>query len=87
MKLPLMFALASLFLASAAMAQTEPHPGACKADAQKLCSAEVRSRDKAKIQACLVANAEKVSANCRENLKAAKDAKDAKDNKDATTKK
>jgi hypothetical protein len=78
MKLPMMYALVSLCLVgAAAVAQTEPHPGACKTDARKLCSAEVSSRDQAKIQACLVANAEKASANCRENLKAAKAAKDA----------
>jgi hypothetical protein len=82
MKLPMLYALLSLCLVGAtAVAQTEPYPGACKADARKLCSAEVSSRDKDKIQACLVANAEKVSANCRENLKAAKAAKDAKDAK------
>ena len=39
---------------------------------------EAKTRDKAKIQACLVANAEKVSAPCRENLKAAQAAKAGK---------
>ena len=77
MKLPMMFAAVALTLAGAAAAQTAPHPGACKADAKKLCGTEVKSRDKAKIQACLVANAEKVSPDCRENLMAAKAAKAA----------
>jgi hypothetical protein len=78
MKLQMLFAVVSLNLAGAATAQTAPNPGACKADAQKLCGSEVRTRDKAKIQACLVANAAKVSVPCQENLKAAKAAQAAK---------
>lgn len=78
MKLQMLFVVASLSLAGAATAQTAPNPGACKADAQKLCGTEVRSRDKAKIQACLVANSAKVSTPCRENLMAAKAAQAAK---------
>lgn len=78
MKLPMMFALVSLGLASAAAAQTVPNPGACKADAKKLCETEARSRDKVKIQACLVSHAAEVSAPCQENLKAAKAAQAAK---------
>jgi hypothetical protein len=78
MKLPMMFALVSLGLAGAGAAETVPHPGACKADAKKLCGTEVKSRDKTKIQACLVSHAAEVSAPCQENLKAAKAAQAAK---------
>ncbi len=78
MKLQMLFAVVSLGLASAATAQTAPNPGACKADAQKLCGSEVRTRDKAKIQACLIANAAKASAPCQANLAAAKAAQAAK---------
>jgi hypothetical protein len=78
MKLQLVLAVMSLTIAGAAAAESVPHPGACKTDASKLCGTEVKTRDKAKIQACLVANAEKVSAPCRENLKAAQAAKAAK---------
>lgn len=78
MKLQMLFAVVSFSLAGAAAAQTAPNPGACKADAQKLCGSEVRSRDKAKIQACLAANAAKVSVPCQDNLKAAKAAQAAK---------
>jgi hypothetical protein len=78
MKLHLIVAAVSLTIAGAAAAQTVPNPGACKTDAKKLCGTEAKSRDKAKIQACLVANAEKVSAPCRENLKAAQAANAAK---------
>lgn len=78
MKLQMLFAVVSLSLAGAATAQTAPNPGACKADAKKLCGSEVRTRDKAKIQACLVANAAKASAPCQENLMAAKAAQSAK---------
>lgn len=77
MKLQLLAAVIALGLSGAAEAQTAPNPGACKADAKKLCGSEAKSRDKAKIQACLVANAEKVSTPCRENLKAAQAAKAA----------
>lgn len=78
MNLQMLFAVVSLSLASAATAQTAPNPGACKTDAKKLCGSEVRSRDKAKIQACLVANAAKVSVPCQDNLKAAKAAQAGK---------
>lgn len=78
MKLPMMIALVSLGLSGAAVAQSVPHPGACKVDAQKLCGPELKTRDKAKVQACLVANAAKVTAPCRENLMVAKEAKAAK---------
>jgi hypothetical protein len=78
MKLPLVIALVSLGLAGAGAAQTVPNPGACRTDAQKLCGTEMKTRDKSKVQACLVANAEKVTAPCRENLMVAKDAKAAK---------
>lgn len=78
MKLQMLFAIVSFSLAGAATAQTVPNSGACRTDAQKLCGSEVRTRDKAKIQACLVANAAKVSAPCQENLKAAKAAQAAK---------
>lgn len=75
MKFQLMFVVVSLGLAGAAAAQTAPHPGACKVDAKKLCGSEAKSRDKAKIQACLVAHSAEVSSDCRENLKAAQAAK------------
>jgi hypothetical protein len=78
MKTRLILAAALLSLTAAASAQTVTHPGACKADAMKLCGTEAKTRDKAKIQACLVANIEKVSPDCRENLKAAQAAKAAK---------
>jgi hypothetical protein len=78
MKLQMLFAVVSLSLAGHATAQTAPNPGACKADAQKLCGSEVRTRDKAKIQACLVGNVAKVSAPCHDNLMAAKTAQAAK---------
>ncbi len=77
MKLPILFATLSLVLAGAASAQSVPHQGACRADAQKLCGTEVKTRDKAKVQACLAANASKVTPDCRANLMAAKDAKAA----------
>jgi hypothetical protein len=78
MKLQIAFAVMVLGLAGAAVAQTAPNPGACKTDAKKLCGTEAKTRDKAKIQACLVANVDKVSAPCRDNLKAAQAAKAAK---------
>lgn len=78
MKLKMLFAVVSLSLTGAATAQTAPNPGACKADAQKLCGSEVRTRDKTRIQACLVANAAKASAPCQANLMAAKASQAAK---------
>lgn len=78
MKLPLLFALVSLGLAGAAAAQSVPNPGACKVDAKKLCGTELKTRDKAKVQACLVANAAQLTAPCRENLTVAKEAQTAK---------
>lgn len=78
MKLQMLVAVVSLGIAGAAVAQTVPNSGACKTDARKLCGTEAKTRDKAKIQACLVANVEKVSAPCRENLKAAQAAKAGK---------
>jgi hypothetical protein len=77
MKLQMLFAIVSLSLAGTAMAQSVPNPGACKADAQKLCGSEVKSRDKAKVQACLVANSAKVTKPCGENLMAIKAAQTA----------
>jgi hypothetical protein len=78
MKLQIVVAVMALGLAGAATAQSVPNPGACQTDARKLCGTEAKTRDKAKIQACLVANAEKVSAPCRDNLKAAQAAKAGK---------
>ena len=78
MKLPLVIALVSLGLAGAAAAQTVPNPGACRTDAQKLCGTEMKTRDKSKVQACLVANAAQLTAPCRENLTVAKEAQTAK---------
>lgn len=78
MKLPLMFALMSLAAAGAASAANVPNPGACKVDAQKLCGTELKTRDKAKVQACLVANAAQLTPPCRENLQVAKAAQAAK---------
>jgi len=77
MRLHVILTIASLFMAGAATAQTAPYPGACQADAKKLCGTEAKTRDKAKIQACLAANAAKVTPNCQANLKAAQAAKAA----------
>lgn len=81
MKLALLIGVVSLGLTGVAAAQSVPHQGACKADAQKLCGTELKSRDRAKVQACLAANAAKVSPNCAENLKAAEAAKAAQPTK------
>lgn len=78
MKLQLLVAVVALGLGAPGLAETAPHPGACKVDAKKLCGTEAKSRDKAKIQACLVAHASEVSADCQENLKAAQAAHAAK---------
>ena len=81
MKLVLLTGIISLGLSGVAAAQSVPFQGACRADAQKLCGTELKSRDRAKVQACLAANSAKVSPNCAENLKAAEAAKSAQTTK------
>lgn len=75
MKLPIILSLA--LAATAASAQQVPHPGACRADAQKLCPDAVASMNRDAVQACLVQKASQVSADCKANLVAMKAAKDA----------
>ena len=53
MKLQLILSVALLATACAASAQTVPHPGACKADASKLCPDAVAAMDRTAVQACL----------------------------------
>jgi hypothetical protein len=76
MKLPVILALA--LAATTANAQPAvPHPGACRADAQKLCPDAVASMDRSKVQACLAGKLTEVSSDCKDNLVAMKKAEAA----------
>jgi hypothetical protein len=77
MKLPIILSLALLTTAGAANAQAVPKPGACRADAQKLCPDAVASMDRSKVQACLVQKIAQVSPDCKENMAAMKAAQAA----------
>jgi hypothetical protein len=77
MKLHLIVSLALLATAGAASAQAVPHPGACKADAAKLCPEAVAAMDRSAVQACLAQKVSQVSPDCKANLVAMKAQKDA----------
>jgi hypothetical protein len=72
----LSFALA----ATAANAQAVPNPGACRADAAKLCPSitganAAGTNNTASIESCLTKKIDQVSAACKENMAAMKAAK------------
>jgi hypothetical protein len=72
----LSFALA----ATAASAQPVPNPGACRADAVKLCPSVAGANaagtsNTASLEACLTKKIDQVSAACKENMAAMKAAK------------
>lgn len=77
MKLPLILSLALLTTAGAANAQAVPKPGACRADAQKLCPDAVAAMDRGKVQACLMEKMAQVSPDCKQNMAAMKAAQSA----------
>ncbi|TFU06393.1 hypothetical protein EUV02_05230 [Polymorphobacter arshaanensis] len=74
MKLHLILSVALLATAGAASAQTVPHPGACKADASKLCPDAVAAMDRTAVQACLTQKIAQVSPDCKANMAAMKQA-------------
>jgi hypothetical protein len=74
MKLHLILSVALLASAGAASAQTVPHPGACKADASKLCPDAVAAMDRTAVQACLTQKIAQVSPDCKANMVAMKQA-------------
>ena len=66
-------AIVLLIAAGAAGAQTAPASPrqACRSSATSLCRAEVESRDRAAIRACLIKNFDKVTPECQTAMKAA----------------
>ena len=74
MKLHLILSVALIATAGAASAQTVPHPGACKADASKLCPDAVAAMDRSAVQACLTQKIAQVSPDCKANMAAMKQA-------------
>lgn len=77
MKMHFVLAAAMLVGATAAAAQSVPHPGACRADAAKLCPDAVKAMDRTAVQACLTQKAAQLSPDCKANMVAMKATSDA----------